>query len=232
MRHLFRNLLIPAAVVTVIVVGAYVLTFAPGAHWKLSHDAEQRARFGEYVGGTLGGTYGFLAVVGVLLTIRAQNAEAKIAELQRLMSTLSASIDALFNCEPRVVDAATRQRMATHNKAVTTITILADLFELVIDPPKNEALQAIRRLPIDSNTNSIQNEVTLICLELQQLVRLLELYSALGGDEAIEEYYRLRYQGQVAWLQAVGLMRMESVRDYFKAVAGVESLRQQRATAQ
>ncbi|HEY2685871.1 MAG TPA: hypothetical protein VGI93_20345 [Steroidobacteraceae bacterium] len=56
-----------AAVAFVAVVGIYLYNFR--GH-PLSSNPEDWARFGEYVGGTLGAVYGLIGILGVLLTIR------------------------------------------------------------------------------------------------------------------------------------------------------------------
>jgi hypothetical protein len=70
--------------VTGLVLGLYVFVFAPGSWFSLSRDPEDWAKFGEYVGGSLGALYGLLAFAGVLVTInltREANREARRAHL-------------------------------------------------------------------------------------------------------------------------------------------------------
>ena len=65
-----------AVVAALIVVGCYVFAFAKVSGFKFSHNPEDWSRFGEYVGGSLGATYGLLAFVGIVLTISDERKKA------------------------------------------------------------------------------------------------------------------------------------------------------------
>jgi hypothetical protein len=73
-----------AVVAALIVMGSYVFVFAEVSGFKLSRNPEDWSRFGEYVGGSLGATYGLLAFVGIVLTI--SDDRKKAAEEQRQAS--------------------------------------------------------------------------------------------------------------------------------------------------
>src|SRR5438067_1862125 len=88
------GLLLTSAVVVTIVVSVYS-HYMPG---QISDQDEHWARFGEYLGGTLGPVFGFLAFVGVLLTLwvqskqhdetsRALNEQRDSIQLQNFEST-------------------------------------------------------------------------------------------------------------------------------------------------
>jgi hypothetical protein len=71
MDKLFRAFALIAIVLFVGVAAAYFLRFAPGSS-GFSRDPADWAEFGEYIGGTLGGAFGFLAFIGVLITVYQQ----------------------------------------------------------------------------------------------------------------------------------------------------------------
>jgi hypothetical protein len=77
MGQVLRRLVLVAVLAPMLVVGAYAWIFGPDSNYSLSHHGEDWARFGEYVGGSLGALYGLMAFVGVLLTIRQQQAQAR-----------------------------------------------------------------------------------------------------------------------------------------------------------
>ncbi len=73
--------------VTVLVVGLYAYKFAPNSRMTLSGNPEDWAKFGEYVGGSLGAFFGLIAFVSVLISIRVgreANAEAAKAHVNEL----------------------------------------------------------------------------------------------------------------------------------------------------
>lgn len=77
-----------AVVLAVVVIGAYGI-LGPGSviGSRISQDAEDWARFGEYVGGTLGVLFALLALAGVLITInddRHQRAEERRTETSKI----------------------------------------------------------------------------------------------------------------------------------------------------
>ena len=97
-------LLLGGAVLTaVLVVGAYFRTFGVG-FTGVSHHSERWAQFGEYVGGSLGALFGFLAFVGVLVTLRSQRAQSNLDEIQRLIAKTSDRIDQILHSQPLQMD--------------------------------------------------------------------------------------------------------------------------------
>lgn len=87
--RLFVGMGVIAIVAVVVAAGIYYLHFGLGV-WALSPEAKDWAEFGEYFGGTLGGIFGLLAFIGVLVSIALQRADsAKVIE-----ATHSAVVDA------------------------------------------------------------------------------------------------------------------------------------------
>jgi hypothetical protein len=68
-HRLLAWLLFSGILAAVVVLAAYFKAFGRGHLLTPSQDPEDWARFGEYVGGCLGATFGLLAFVGVILTI-------------------------------------------------------------------------------------------------------------------------------------------------------------------
>lgn len=92
-----------------LVVGIYFGTFGAGSP-GVSHDPEKWAQFGEYVGGSLGASFGFLAYLGVLVTLRSQRAQSDLDEIQRLIGKTSDRIDQILHSQPLQMDPLRHER--------------------------------------------------------------------------------------------------------------------------
>jgi hypothetical protein len=68
MDSLFKIFFYMAILAFFAVLVTYIWHFAPGSN-GLSHEPADWAEFGEYIGGTLGAFFGFLAFIGVLINI-------------------------------------------------------------------------------------------------------------------------------------------------------------------
>lgn len=84
------------AVAAIIFVAAYSYKFAPPSGWQLSSNTEQWARFGAYIGGA----FGMLAFIGVLITVDIQSRQLDLQrhqvtldELLRFSRDLASAID-------------------------------------------------------------------------------------------------------------------------------------------
>src|SRR5437763_1990766 len=95
-RKLLTLFLAIAAGAVAVVLGAYFYAFGPGAWLTFSRDSEDWARFGEYVGGSLGAVFGLLAFGGVLFTIREQHRQAEIEEFQRQLSVFAQRVETIL----------------------------------------------------------------------------------------------------------------------------------------
>jgi hypothetical protein len=87
------------AVAAIIFVAAYAYKFAPPSGWQLSSNTEQWARFGAYIGGA----FGMLAFIGVLITVDIQSRQLDLQrhqvtldELMRFSRDLASAIDAIL----------------------------------------------------------------------------------------------------------------------------------------
>jgi len=79
--------------------GLYDCHFGPQSAWHLSRETEDWARFGEYIGGV----FGMLAFIGVLVTLNLRREQLDdlrgqfpLSELQRLLASASQSIDSVM----------------------------------------------------------------------------------------------------------------------------------------
>jgi hypothetical protein len=114
MPNVWLVLAVVSAVLVFIVVGAYALHFGPQSGWHLSPDQEDWARFGEYVGGI----FGMLAFIGVLVTVNLQRAQLDeqrkqfgLQEIQRFAADFSKRADEILAREPSGVTEDLRKRM-------------------------------------------------------------------------------------------------------------------------
>lgn len=219
-RRLQFTLLISAAIGLAIVLGLYAITFARVSWLTLSPNPEDWARFGEFVGGSLGAFYGFLALVGVLLTIKIQQSQSRLDELQRLMAMVCQRIDSLLDSPLSQVELDVRHRIEASGQSITTFSALSALGVAAIDQRVHNRDELLRR-----GITNIAHNANLIVIELQQLVLLLEAYTNSGGENAIQDFYQSRYSIPVAWLQGIGLLNSLIVEKHFKAQAYFDDMR-------
>jgi hypothetical protein len=188
----------------------------------LSHSSDDWAKFGEFTGGSLGALYGFLAFVGVLITIQIQRSQSRLDELQRLMAMVCQRIDSLFDSPLSQVEPDVRKRIEASGQSITTFTALSALGVAAVDDhvPNREEL-------LGRGTANISHEAHLIVIELQQLVLLIQAYATGGGENAIRAFYQSRYVVPVAWLQGISLLSSEIVEKHFRAQAYLDDMRNQ-----
>lgn len=95
MKHLRINALLVAGLIALVIV---LLAYAWRFHsYDISSDPEDWAKFGEYVGGTLGAIYGLLAIVGVLITV-AESRESHRNELRPWIQITAVQMRRQFQC--------------------------------------------------------------------------------------------------------------------------------------
>jgi hypothetical protein len=217
MRKLLPTLvpiLVTAAVIALLVVVLfYVYGFAHGLTTPLSGHASEWAEFGEYVGGTLGACYGFLAFIGVLITIRIQLSQLELDELQRLLASEAMRLDALFDSEPRQPTPFFQQ---TQRVAYTIYSLLElGAAAMISSDPKmtDERREERKHTAIDQ----IELETRILSVELPQFVELLRHYLRAGGSQIVATHYESKYALPVGFMDITGLLQSDSVRSYFRA---------------
>jgi hypothetical protein len=107
LERIFSVLLGFAVCALLVAVGAYAFNFAAAGGYAFSKNVEDRVRFAEYLGGTLGPIYGLFAFLGVLITILLQGrqiddmrAQSEQQALQNLLGSVSVNIDATLHRPP------------------------------------------------------------------------------------------------------------------------------------
>jgi hypothetical protein len=164
------------------------------------------------MGGLLNPLFGFLAFVGVLITLHLQTTQLKIArrqseleELQRLISLISKDADSILSQKPRFLGDP-----PVENEQITLWQILSAVGTAVLnDDPRAAELES-KMLDI------ISLPTQTLLVELHQLVWSLESYKAAGGSSTVVEFYKKRYEVVVCWIHASGLLKENPrVKAYF-----------------
>ncbi len=220
-----------SAAAVFLVVGAYALHFGPQSGWRLSPDPEDWARFGEYVGGI----FGMLAFVGVLITVNLQRAQLDeqskqfgLQEIQRMAAEASKTADAILSKEAAVSEEL-RQKMRITGKPMSVFDMLSAIGVIAMAPSVEYMVKA-RQNEIHSLTRPIiVGDVGLVVIELQNLVNCLQAHAKGGGSQTIIELYKLRYTVIVAWIYTVGLLSSDIVEHYFDPKGYLEASRAARA---
>jgi hypothetical protein len=212
-------LAVTSAVVVFFVVGAYALHFGPQSGWHLSPDQEDWARFGEYVGGI----FGMLAFVGVLVTVNLQRAQLDeqrkqfgLQEIQRMAADSSKTVDMILAREPSGVTDTLRQKMRVKGASMSVFNMLSAIGVNAMKPPSTDYMVKAKRNELQGAVLPIISaDVGLALIELQHLVQCLEAYVRGGGSSTVIELYKSRYTIVVAWIDLVGLMSADIVERYF-----------------
>lgn len=223
MRKLLSILLPIAAIAPIAVVLLYVYAFGRDT---LSHLPSDWAEFGEYVGGTLGAVYGFLAFIGVLVTIRIQQSQSNLDELQRLLASEAERIDAMLDSDPRQPDPIFRE---LRGDAGNTVRSLLELGAAVAISRDSKRVPDERRREelIQNSTRQIKLETRILNGEFEQFAELLVQYLSAGGNRVVVAHYETKYALPVGFLDVTGLLRSDSLRGYFRdSKIAVETCRQ------
>jgi len=201
------------------VVGVYIWIFAPSSGWTLSRDSEQWARFGEYVGGI----FGVAAFVGVLVTIyiqrqqiREQRDQFQLDEMQRLMTGISGTIDAVLAAEPQRMTDRLRAKMRENGSGPMSLyAMLRVAGSAVALPAADPLIQAQYDDLRKRIVSSVSVEAGLVEAELEQLFWCLEEYANAGGNPIIARFYQRRYKELVLMLSVTGLIKSPNLERFF-----------------
>ncbi len=213
MRRLLWILLPPAAIAPIVVVLFYVYALGYGA---LSHRASDWAEFGEYVGGTLGAIYGFLAFIGVLVTLTKQQSQSELDEMQRLLASESQRIDSILDSEPRQPDGLFRERQLHSGNVFSVYSLLSYASAAAIVRSEDKGKQAKQLELKETSLRQIKAERLLLNIELPRFVELSQRYSRTGGSAAVVSHYEGKYALPVAFMDLTGQLDSDSVRKYFR----------------
>lgn len=205
-------------VVALVMVGAYALQFGPQSAWQASHDPEDWARFGEYIGGI----FGTLAFVGVLITVNLQREQLDeqrkqfgLQEIQRMAAESSKTVDMILAREPSGVTDTLRQKMRVKGASMSVYNMLSAIGEIVRKPSSDYMVRARHDELLRVVPPIIAADVGLALIEFQHLVQCLGAYATQGGSSTIIGLYKSRYTITVAWIDIVGLMTADIVERYF-----------------
>lgn len=202
-----------------LVVGIYFGTFGAGSP-GVSHDPEKWAQFGEYVGGSLGASFGFLAFLGVLVTLRSQRAQSDLDEIQRLIGKTSDRIDQILHSQPLQMDPLRHER----GEQTTTFDDLQSLTSIaIVEGLIPEAEERARR--VNDGRRYLRYEWTRLHTEFALLTNLLIKYDDAGGSEVVSSAYRNQHQLTIAYMLAVGFLLPPEVQRYFHGPEVLEDIR-------
>jgi len=205
-RKLALLLLIIAFTVAVLALGAYFLTFGPRTGFHLSKYDIAWANFGNYAAGVLGPLFGFLAFVGVLLTVWLQakqldaaRQQAGLEEIQRVLATVSAQIDALLSQPPNQHIDHHRLRNAPN----TVFTIITAAGSAAISPATDYIVQASNETLVREAQQAVAAQMSAIGLELDQLAWCLQEYEKQAGSATVVSFYKRRFNTVTCWIDAI-----------------------------
>jgi hypothetical protein len=184
-------------------IGLYAWTFGPNTGWYPSTHTEDWARFGQFVGGV----FGTLALVAVLVTIQLQRRtldwhknQTTLDELLREARDLATTIEAILDSRADTV-ALTAQRLSALEKPSTVAGVLELVDERAASdvgrpmPPPPEAKGAYRKAIVGSIAGLSQ--------KFDLLAAVLSEFVSRGGDRIFLLFYRDRFRPTVQRL--VGL---------------------------
>lgn len=209
-RKIFFWFGVAAGALTALDLSLYIFKFAPGQWWTISSNTEDWARFGEFVGGTLGPAFALLAFGAALFTISEQGRQASLEELQRLIFSMHEGLNKLLSANaPKLGELASPQ----FHDAETLGQLLVMLFRKSIWSSPDA--QSIIQIAVEEAGGSVRREAYVLVLELIHLVRLLREYERQGGSDAVVSFYRDRHRELVCSLEITRLLTSGSVRVFF-----------------
>jgi hypothetical protein len=191
------------AVAAAAAIGLYAWTFGPNTGWLPSTHTEDWARFGEFVGGA----FGTLALVGVLVTVELQRRtldwhknQTTLDELLREARDLATNVETILAHRVETV-ALTAQQLSALEKPSTVSGVL----ELV---DARAASEIGRPMPPLAETKSAYRKAVAVSIaglsqKLDLLAAVLSEFVSRGGDTIFLLFYRDRFRATVQRL--VGL---------------------------
>jgi hypothetical protein len=190
-----------AALAAALVLGAYMLHFAPGSG-GLSPATEDWARFGEYVGGV----FAILAFAGVLYTVELQRRQLKqlseqaaVDELHRICLEIASNIDRSLDRD-LIEDNPTSSAMNYRPGASTMRGIL----EKAANQPRSDDFGMVANILRDQQGPLIKRNMAIAGPELDLLANCIQDAQIQGGSIVILAYYRDRYSEIVRRMLVMG----------------------------
>lgn len=178
-----------AATISFGLLGIYLYKFGSFTDPTLAAHKGDWGTFGDYIGGTLGTLFAFLAFIGVLFTVYLQDkqlqharAQSKLEELQRLMASHSARIDGLLDGPPKYMPDRFRRTLEARDQLMSVFSLLSTAVGLKSGKRPDHIPEAAHAEMVRDATESLKRDANLLVIELQWLTRCLELYSSSGGS--------------------------------------------------
>lgn len=203
-------------------MGLYFYKFAPGHWFELSSDDSRWANFGTFYGGVAGPFFSFLAFIGVVITVVLQakqldtmRAQANFEEQQRLLSSMSTTIDGILHGKPLRDSTNPFLRDQVDQ---TFFSVISRIGSHMLMPTEASSMDAgYHQQKYETVLNALDPTFIVIGIELQQLAWALNRYQEQGGNENVIEFYKFRYVVPVCWLDAMGkLSTHDQVQAFFK----------------
>jgi hypothetical protein len=168
-------------------------TFGPRSSWTLSTDTEKWAQFGEYVGGI----FGILAFISVLITVEIQRrqldlqrVQVTLDQLMRLSQDFAIQVDEILN-RPSEVTSVTQKLSVAAGKRNTVGGVL-ELVDLELTATTIEAMPPLSQ-QYEGFRNSIKPNAENVSHALDLLATSLLEFDRRDGSGVIVTLYRDRY---------------------------------------
>ena len=210
-----------------LVMYLYLLRFW---RYEFSPDPARWAEFGEYIGGTLGGIFGLLAFIGVLITIVQQRTQINLMrsqftreELLRLAANAWKAADEVLNQECDGIPWPVRQQLQREGEGPVTVHhLLVAAGRMALQPQSDHMIDG-HHVPLLTHIRSALGlDASIIALELDRLAECLLIYRETDGNPDIEGIYRGRAGPYAACLEAAGFPCKDRVKSYFSTDVGKE----------
>lgn len=223
MKKFFYALLGLAVATTFVAQGVYLYKFGSLRDPTLSPSLETWGQYGDYLGGTLGTYFGFLAFLGVLVTVMIQRqqleharSQSKLDEIQRFLATHAAKIDELLHSPPKIPPSRLENMLQGRPLPLSLHAMLLAAMTLKLGVRSDIPRESGERMTLDI-LECLRRDTPIIVIEMQHLTTALELYEKNEGSDDISTLYRNRYESEVGCLHSLGLLCSERVSRYFKA---------------
>jgi hypothetical protein len=196
------------------VLAIYFYKFAPGNWFELSESHEIWAHFATFYSGLLGPFLGFVAFLGVLITVVLQmrqfdhlKQQADVQEMQRAMAGISVQLDDMLRVVPTYYEA--KAHIKGEAAPLTLFNNIAAVALQRLDR-KSQGNQ-LPQSGVDAVMADIQLSVNAVGIELHVLSWSLNEFQKLGGSKTMVEFYKLRYGALIGYLEILGVMTSTSM---------------------
>jgi len=219
-KRVFYWLLGLALVPTLFVQGVYLYEFGFESS-TLSPEVSDWGQYGDYLGGTLGTYFGFLAFIGVLFTILLQSQQldhsrkqSKLDEIQRFVADVANKADAFLQQPPKNPPQKLQASLQGRALPQSVHDLLFAAVNLHLGH-RGVIPEEVAPAVLEDVMACLRRETAIIVIELQHLAGALDVYAAHDGSPEIATLYKDRYKMEVGGLQLLGLLSSDRVASYF-----------------